>query len=166
MTKHTKSLTIIVVLALAIIIIACVLMWGNKYSVHDDINNPPSATSTDSTVQTSDEPAEPRTNRPITVTNLSEGQTVSLPMTVTGLVVGGWFFEGSFPVVVKNAAGEQIGVALATSTENWMTPNKIPFSVTLPSSNYHGAGFVVFTKDNPTGEAKWDMSYSIPVTFR
>ncbi len=148
--KHIKSIAIII--GLGVVILGSVLLW--KY-------------------RTEKVPAIPETpqqnqsaTNPITVDTLTSGQVITLPMTVTGMVVGNWFFEGSFPVFMKDVNGNQIGVALADSSRDWMTTNSIPFSVTLPVTNYQGAGTLVFTKDNPSGEPQFDASYSVSVVFQ
>ncbi len=148
--KHIKSIAIII--GLGVVILGSVLLW--KY-------------------RTEKVPAIPETpqqnqsaTNPITVDTLTSGQVITLPMTVTGMVVGNWFFEGSFPVFMKDVNGNQIGVALAHSSQDWMTTNSIPFSVTLPVTNYQGAGTLVFTKDNPSGEPQFDASYSVSVVFQ
>ena len=110
-------------------------------------------------------PVPAQQSAPITV-GLTSGQTIVTPLIVSGMVVGNWFFEGSFPVYLKDANGNQLGVGLASSTQDWMTTAQIPFTVTLPAVTYHGPGSVVFTKDNPSGEAQFDASYSVPVIFQ
>lgn len=102
----------------------------------------------------------------ITVSNLSPNQTIDTPFVVTGMVKGAWFFEASFPVFMKDNVGNQLGFGLAGSPQDWMTVNQIPFSVTLPATNYQGPGTVVFTKDNPSGEPQFDDSYTVPVVFQ
>ena len=101
----------------------------------------------------------------ITINNLAQGQTIKTPRTING-VVAKWFFEGSFPVFMKDNLGNQIGVGLATSSQDWMTANPIPFSVTLPAVNYTGQGTLVFTKDNPSDEPQNDDSYTVNVIFQ
>ena len=101
----------------------------------------------------------------IIIDNLVQGQTIQTPVTITGTIAG-WFFEGSFPVFMKDSNGNQIGVGLASSSQDWMTANPIPFSVTLPSVNYTGPGTLVFTKDNPSGESQFDDSYTVNVIFQ
>jgi hypothetical protein len=148
--KHIKSIAIII--GLGIIVLGSVLLW--KYR-----------TQPISVIPETPQQNQSSTN-PITFDALTSGQAITLPMTVTGMVVGNWFFEGSFPVFMKDANGNQIGVALAHSSQDWMTTNAIPFSVTLPVTNYQGVGTLVFTKDNPSGEPQFDASYSVPVIFQ
>lgn len=162
--KHTRSLFIIIALV-AIIIIAGLIVATvmNKQAME--------------TVPAENTIVVPPTNEPqalvgttsaggqIIIDNLSVGQTIATPMTVTGIVKG-WFFEGSFPVFMKDANGNQIGVGLASSSESWMTADPIPFSVTLPDTTYTGPGTLVFTKDNPSGESQYDDSYVLPVVFQ
>lgn len=149
--KHIKS--IIIIIALGVVILGGVLIWKNRTS---------SPSESTSALQTN----KPATTNPIIVDSIATGQAISLPLTVTGKVVGNWFFEGSFPVVMKDSNGNQIGVALAHSPEDWMTANVIPFSVTLPTTSYRGTGTLTFTKDNPTDEAQFDASYVVPVIFQ
>lgn len=164
MNKHVQSTAIII--GLGAVIIAAAIIWlvvrGNNNGAAPAPIAPnqeqvtPDATTTDGG-NSGAAVAAP--------SNLSEGQTVSLPLMVTGTVPGNWFFEGSFPVFLKDANGTQIAVALAQTTSDWMTTDTIPFTVTLPLINYHGAGSVVFTKDNPSGEPQFDASVTVNVIF-
>lgn len=108
----------------------------------------------------------PIVNPEITLTNLTNGDSVQLPFTVNGEVKGNWFFEASFPVFIKDQNGNQLGYGLASSPQDWMTANMIPFSVTLPTVNYTGPGTIVFQKDNPSGEPQFDASLIVPVTIQ
>lgn len=147
-----RSIVIIVILA-AIIIIVGFFIKGSMVSA-------PVSQNTDSQPQV---PVSP--SGKLTIDNLGQNQSIVLPMTITGTVQG-WFFEGSFPVFMKDSNGNQIGVGLASSSQDWMTANPIPFSVTLPAVNYTGPGSLVFTKDNPSGEPQFDDSYIVNVVFQ
>ncbi|MEI8223886.1 MAG: hypothetical protein WCG20_02050 [bacterium] len=148
--KHIKSIAIII--GLGVVILGSVLLWKYRTETIPSVPETPQQNQS--------------TTNPVTIDSLTSGQAITLPMTVTGMVVGNWFFEGSFPVFMKDINGNQIGVALAHSSQDWMTTNSIPFSVTLPVTNYQGAGTLVFTKDNPSGEPQFDASYSVPVVFQ
>ncbi len=155
--KHARSIIIIVILAAIIVVAGFIIRAGLEGNIRQaDTNTIPAATALVGTTTKGGQ---------ITIDNLAENQTVQLPMTVTG-VVAGWFFEGSFPVFLKDAHGNQIGVGLASSSQNWMTANPIPFSVTLPAVNYTGPGTIVFTKDNPSGEVQYDDSYTVNILFQ
>ena len=148
--KHIRAIVIIVILA-AVIIIGGFLIIGRKASA-------PIPTEPESQVLVSP-------SGKLSIDNLVQNQVIQTSFTVTG-VVQGWFFEGSFPVFMKDSNGNQIGVGLASSSQDWMTANPIPFSVTLPGTNYVGPGTLVFTKDNPSGEPQFDDSYTVPVVFQ
>lgn len=155
--KHARSIVIIIVLAAIVVIAGFIIRAGLERNIQQvNTNTIPAAMALIGTTTKGGQ---------ITIDNLAENQTVQLPMTVTG-VVAGWFFEGSFPVFLKDASGNQIGVGLASSSQNWMTASPIPFSVTLPAVNYIGPGTIVFTKDNPSGEVQYDDSYTVNVVFQ
>ena len=164
MNKHVQTTAVIIGLGMVIIVVA--IVWLVIRNGNNTLILEPTNTNNEQVVPattTSNEGASPATGA--VPTNLSNGQTVSLPLTINGTVPGNWFFEGSFPVFLKDANGTQIAVALAQTTEDWMTTNIIPFTVTLPAINYQGAGTVVFTKDNPSGEPQFDASVTVNVIF-
>ncbi len=172
MNKHVKSFGVIIALGITIIILAAI--WSafrngeailllpqnaTNETIQDSSsasNNPESATGQNSPYQSG----------VATPNNLSDGQTVLLPMTITGMVPGNWFFEGSFPVFMKDQGGVPIAVALAQTTADWMTTDMIPFTVVLPVVSYTGPGTIVFQKDNPSGEPQFDASVTVNVVFQ
>lgn len=103
----------------------------------------------------------------ITVATPSIGQRVSSPLVVTGSARGTWYFEASFPVEVRNAAGTVLGVGVAQADGEWMTENFVDFraEVTFPTQPNGTTGFVVLHKDNPSGDPIRDQSVEIPITF-
>ncbi len=152
--NHTRSIVILIVLA--VIIIGAAFLFG--VPKNNQVQQPPEPQAQGIVGTTS-------AGVQIIIDNVVSGQGITLPYTVTG-TIGGWFFEGSFPVFMKDANGTQIGVGLASSSQDWMTANPIPFSVTLPASVYTGPGTLVFTKDNPSGESQYDDSFVVPVVFQ
>ena len=102
----------------------------------------------------------------ITITSIGAGDTLALPVDVQGTVKGTWFFEGSFPVYIEDMQGNRLGYGLAGSTEDWMTIDVIPFTVSLPAVNYQGDALLIFTKDNPSGEPQFDDSFTLPVVIQ
>lgn len=150
MNKHIKIILIIIGLAVVALVAAIVVVRINK---------------TSETVLESQNQTLVSPSGKLTIDNLDQNQTIALPMAVTGTAQG-WFFEGSFPVFMKDSNGNQIGVGLASSSQDWMTGNAIPFSVTLPAVNYTGQGTLVFTKDNPSGEPQFDDSFVVSVIFQ
>jgi len=151
-----RSLGIIITLA-AIILVGGLIVRGVYENTHKTVG-PIGDQQVQGITGTTDKGGQ------IVIDNLVQGQTIHTPITVTGMK-GGWFFEGSFPVYMKDSAGNQIGVGLATSTQDWMTANPIPFSVTLPATNYTGPGTLVFHNDNPSGEPQNDDWYIVNVIY-
>lgn len=77
-----------------------------------------------------------------------------------------WYFEGSFPIAVETAAGDVVVQTFATAQTDWMTTDWVAFEaeVTVPRA-VTGEGFIVFKKDNPSGEPALDEEYRLPVVF-
>jgi len=88
-------------------------------------------------------------------------------MEITGQARG-WYFEASFPVKVTDDKGHVLGSAPAQAQGDWMSTSSVPFvcdlSFVVPQNVTKG--FIVFSKDNPSGLAKNDDSFSVPVTFK
>ncbi len=152
MNKHSRSIVTILLLGGVVIGIALVsaIIWGQKRAIA-----PQEEQVQQSIVSSSGK---------LVVDNLTQNQVVTLPMVVTGTVQT-WFFEGSFPVLLKDANGSQLAVALASSPVDWMTADPIPFIVTLPAVNYTGPGTITFKKDNPSGEPQFDDELVVNVVF-
>jgi hypothetical protein len=97
-----------------------------------------------------------------------ENQKVRSPIKISGQAKGNWFFEGSFPVEIVDTDGNILVSGFATSTEDWMTENFIPFSAILefvkPTSTKNV--LLVLKKDNPSGLSEYDESISIPLILK
>ncbi len=107
-------------------------------------------------------------NEYIIVDSPAPGDLVSSPLRVHGRARGTWFFEGDFPLLLKDAAGRVIAEKYATAKGEWMTEDFVPFEGTLefkkPSSSDRGT--LIFKKDNPTGRPEHDDALEFPVCFR
>lgn len=103
----------------------------------------------------------------ITVTNPTQGQKVSSPLTITGEARGNWYFEASFPVEIRDSSGQVLAQASAQAKGDWMTTDFVPFRATLtfPAQTSGSTGTLILRKDNPSGDPARDQSISIPVTF-
>ncbi len=79
------------------------------------------------------------------------GELVKSPLAVVG-EARTWYFEGSFPVELKDADGKILATGLAVAQGDWMTDQFVPFvaqlEFTLPSS---ASGTLILKKDNPSG---------------
>jgi hypothetical protein len=87
------------------------------------------------------------------------------PLVVRG-EARGWYFEGSFPVELKDANGEVIATGIARAESDWMTDAFVPFAATLDfSAPKTATGILTLKKDNPSGLSQYDDSVSVPVKF-
>ena len=66
-------------------------------------------------------PQDPAYEDMLVVESLDNGDTVASPLTITGKARGGWYFEASFPVQIKNASGTVIAEGPAQAQGEWMT---------------------------------------------
>lgn len=100
----------------------------------------------------------------IKVTSLPVGAVVGKQFEIRGEARGSWFFEASFPVVVRGAKGEVLAETNAKAGADWMTTAFVPFTatVTIPDT-YTGDAAVMLKKDNPSGVSAKDASYTFPI---
>lgn len=122
----------------------------------------PSATDSTSTTPSSSPAADPD----IRVTQPTPGAKVTSPLTVWGEAKGPWYFEASFPVKLLDAQGNVLATGPAQAKGEWMTPDFVPFEVTLrftpPAS---GEGRLVLEKSNASGLPEHAGSIIVPVKF-
>jgi len=85
--------------------------------------------------------------------SIKPGQEVSGKMTATGSV-GGYYFEGSFPITILDANKNTTayGPGFATATSDWMTNKPVPFTANfdfsvMPKGNY----YIKLMQDDPSG---------------
>jgi hypothetical protein len=90
---------------------------------------------------------------------------IKSPLVISG-EASGWYFEAVFPVRVTDEKGNTLGTGQAQAQGDWMTSAFVPFAgtITFDPKGYQ-SGFVVFEKDNPSGQPQNALSYSIPVRF-
>jgi hypothetical protein len=95
------------------------------------------------------------------------GGKISSPLTVSGRARGTWYFEASFPVILKDSSGTVLAQAPAQAQGDWMTENWVPFTVTLQFNvpGVTGTGTLTLQKDNPSGLPEYDDALMIPVVF-
>jgi hypothetical protein len=89
------------------------------------------------------------------------------PFESEGRLRAQWFFEGDFPVVLKDADGQFIAKRHATAKKGWVAESFVPFESVVefkpPRSGSKGTLFL--KKDNPTGRSEFDDALEIPVFF-
>lgn len=97
-----------------------------------------------------------------------KNEKINSPYTITGKARGQWFFEASFPIELRDVNGNLLQTFIAQAQSDWMTENFVPFKATLtyPVQNTPTKAFLVFKKDNPSGEPQYDKSLTIEVTLQ
>lgn len=99
-------------------------------------------------------------------------QKISSPIIVKGRARGNWFFEASAPVNIVNWDGLIIGEGYMMVDEgyDWMTTEYVPFTGTISyDASQLGAydyGWIIFKKDNPSGESRFDDALEMRVILR
>ncbi len=81
-------------------------------------------------------------------------------------VARGWYFEGSFPVIVRDANNNVLTTSPAQAQSDWMTSQPVSFiaKIKIPN-NYIGKATVILKKDNPSGLPEYDASMSFPINI-
>jgi len=99
-------------------------------------------------------------------------QKVSSPIIVKGRARGNWFFEASAPVNIVNWDGLIIGEGYMMVDEgySWMTTEYVPFTGTISYDvsqlGAYDYGWIIFKKDNPSGESRFDDALEMRVILR
>ncbi|MFM2339939.1 MAG: hypothetical protein RLZZ360_575 [Candidatus Parcubacteria bacterium] len=112
------------------------------------------------------------TTERVRLTSPQPNTVVTSPLTLTGAAAG-WYFEGSFPVVLTNWDGLIIAEGIATAQGDWMTSEFVPFTASLTFTSpyqvgdpdFMKRGSLILKKDNPSGLPEHDASHEIPVLF-
>ncbi len=104
----------------------------------------------------------------IYVNSPAPGETLSSPLTIRGKARGTWFFEGDFPVVLKDMKGTIIARGIVTAQGEWMTKEFVPFEGTLEFEKpaHVDSGTLIFRKDNPSDRPDLDDKMALSVFFR
>lgn len=103
----------------------------------------------------------------VRISSPKSNSVITSPLTVTGEARGFWFFEASFPVIILDANGNELGVVPAQAQGEWMTTDFVPFWAVVnfrPSPT--ATGFLVLKKDNPSGLPENDQKLTYPIRFR
>ncbi len=95
------------------------------------------------------------------------GTVIRSPLTVRGEAKGPWYFEGDFPLLLRDNEGEILARGVASAKGEWMTTDFVPFVGKLVFTAPEGMlGELILQKDNPSGRRELDYSLTIPVRFR
>ena len=95
------------------------------------------------------------------------GTVIRSPLTVRGEARGPWYFEGDFPLLLRDNEGNILTRGVARAQSEWMTADFVPFVGRLIFTAPEGMlGELIMQKDNPSGRRELDDSLTIPVRFR
>jgi len=152
---------------LALIIVIVAFLWTQRTHapVVNDIATPPDVT-TPPTQKLSADTAQTATLM-IEVTSPLQNAQVTSPLSITGRARGGWYFEASFPIELRDANNVLIAKTVGQSQGDWMTENFVPFTatITFPAQPTGSQGMLTFQNDNPSGEPQNSMMFDVLVTF-
>jgi hypothetical protein len=102
----------------------------------------------------------------IRISSPRPNDTIQSPIRITGEARGLWFFEASFPAKIYDANGKELGTAIVTATEDWMTEEFVPFEAMMEfKAPTTATGTLVLQKDNPSGLPENDDKLVVPVKF-
>ncbi len=104
---------------------------------------------------------------PLVLDTLGEDAFITSPVTIKGQIPGSWYFEGSFPIEIEDSLGNILGQGVAQAKGDWMTNELVPFEakVTFKKTDAED-GYIVFKKDNPSGDPKNDKEVRLPIAFK
>jgi len=122
------------------------------------------STSTIETAITTKE-VKPEINSEVIINFPQANEMISSPVVVSGQARGGWFFEASLPVKLIDEQGNILATVPAIAEADWMTSDFVPFKALVEFSSTSSSGYLVISKDNPSGLIANDASISIPVRF-
>lgn len=86
--------------------------------------------------------------------SIKPGQEVSGVMKATGVLSGGYFFEGNLPVAILDANKNltTYGPGHGQATTDWMTSGPVSFEVNFDFSKMpKGNAYIKLTQDDPSG---------------
>lgn len=91
--------------------------------------------------------------------NASVGSTIN----INGEVVGNYTFEATFRVSLLDQTGNIVLTQPANVTGDWMTTNKLPFSLSLNHSLTAQNATILFENDNPSALEQNSRKIYLPI---
>ena len=104
----------------------------------------------------------------IQVSAPAAGDVIQSPLLIRGRASGKWFFEGDFPIHLKDAGGHVLATAIAKAKGPWMTQEFVPFEARLEfkPEPQPRRGTLVLVKDNPSDDRSLDDAVELPVFYQ
>jgi hypothetical protein len=87
---------------------------------------------------------------------------------IEGEIIGGWFFEASFPAELWDQQGRRFAWSIATTQDDWMTMDLVPFKIMfeIPDNYQIENAILVLIKDNPSGLPEYDDALAWPIHLK
>ncbi len=94
-------------------------------------------------------------------------QKIFSPLNIEGEARGFWYFEATFPVVIKDSFDNIIVSGFATAQTDWMTEDFVAFKsqIIFEAPEKGSQGKIILQKDNPSGLPEHDDFLEIPIIF-
>lgn len=182
-TENNQNTWLWLVVVLVVIVVAFILykefMTPVVSQPGEEVSATTSEESTENTQATTSENTETEStegaggeqetaNSNIHVSVPNPQATISGDELVISGEASGWYFEGSFGVVLKSQNGTVLAQVPATAQGDWMTTAFVPFEATIDLSgiSYTGPASLVFVKANPSGMPQNAASVTIPVVIQ
>ncbi len=102
----------------------------------------------------------------VSISNPQPNEIINSPLTVTGQAKGTWFFEAIIPLKLVDAKDNLILAHYGQAESDWMTEEMVPFKAILDFATLADSGYLIISKDNPSGLPENDASIKIPVKFK
>lgn len=91
---------------------------------------------------------------------------ISSPLIISGQARGTWYFEATFPLVIRDANGRELARSFAEAEGDWMTEDFVPFTANVEfSESTTATGTIILEKANPSGLPQHAGSLNIPINF-
>lgn len=104
----------------------------------------------------------------IIINEPKEKEIVSSPLKIAGSAMGNWFFEASFPILIIDEEGREMGRGVAQAMDNWMTEEFVAFEaeINFVCTDENQNGFLIFKKSNPSGLLENDQEKKMEVSWK
>lgn len=165
-----KSSKIWMVVAIVLFVVILVLTWM-LFAIPTPRAVPVQPARATTTVAQHPAPKTTPANQPlsksVSVTAPVAHSTVGSSFAIKGSAPGGWYFEASFPIQVRDKDGNVIGRTHASAQGEWMTTKQVSFTATMNIEGaYKGPGTLVLMRDNPSGLPENDDAVEIPIVIQ
>lgn len=153
----------------------CTQNSNQKTPQYPDSSKPPTVSSAPETTPPPTEPKTPeietseivsKNEEKITLITPDITKPLTSPIKIKGKAPGNYFFEATFPIIIQDKNGKQIGNAIAQANGDWMTEDYIEFSAELTFSKPETkTGMLIFANDNPSDLPENAKSEKFEVKF-